>query len=138
MRWILIIAGVLAGLVAIVVVVGFLLPKGHVATRSATIAQPPTTVWHILTDVSAYPGWRKDVKHVEMVPATAGHLAWREQGTHDAMAYEAEEFVPPRRLISISKRSPPAHRRGARIRDVDRRGSHQGRLVQPSRCALAR
>jgi hypothetical protein len=30
----------------------------------------------------------------------AGHLAWREQSAHHAIAYEAEEFVPPRRWVA--------------------------------------
>ena len=44
--------------VLIVCVVGYVLPKSHVASVSARFAAPPDSIWTSLTDVAAFPQWR--------------------------------------------------------------------------------
>ena len=55
MKWVMIILGILAGLVAIVWVVGSMLPEGHVATRSAKFGKSSEEVWNTITDFAAAP-----------------------------------------------------------------------------------
>lgn len=99
MKWVLIIAGALVALVLLVMLVGSLLPVGHVASRSARLRQPPEAVWSAITDVAAYPTWRADVKSVELVPATEGHPRWIENMGGERIAFEATASDPPRHLV---------------------------------------
>ena len=55
MRWALGLAAVVVALVLVVVLVGALLPRRHVAAVAARIPAPPAAVWSALTDPAAYP-----------------------------------------------------------------------------------
>lgn len=100
MRWVLGIVGVLVALVLVVVIVGYLLPKSHVASMSARYAASPDAIWTSLTDVAAFPQWRTDVKRVEPLPDENGQRGWREHGAHDAITYRVVEANAPRRLVA--------------------------------------
>lgn len=100
MRWI---AYGLAGLVLLVllvVVIGALLPRDHVAAVVARIAAPPDAVWAVVSDPAAFPTWRTDVQRVELLPPTPTGAAWREHAGGDAIAYAVEVSEPPRRLVT--------------------------------------
>jgi hypothetical protein len=98
MRWIGIAVAALAAIVLIVVVVGALLPKGHVASRRVRLSAPPDRVFAIISDVGATASWRKDITRVEMLPVEDGKTVFREQGGHDAITYRVEALDPPRRM----------------------------------------
>ena len=98
MKWILYIAGAVAALVAIVAVIGFLLPKTHTATRRARYRQPPEAIY---AAISGPPDWRPDVKKYEELPEVNGRKRWREvTGWGDAVLYELQEADPPRRFVT--------------------------------------
>ncbi|HEU4387910.1 MAG TPA: SRPBCC family protein [Blastocatellia bacterium] len=99
MKWVLIALAVVVLLVVVVAVVGALLPKAHVATRSARFKQSPEVVWQTITDVDAFPSWRADVKNVERLPDRDGRPVWREIGSHGSITLEVIESDPPRRLV---------------------------------------
>jgi uncharacterized protein YndB with AHSA1/START domain len=99
MKWVLIGLAVVVGIIVIVAIVGALLPKGHVATRSARFKQPADVVWQAITDVDAYPSWRTDLKKVERLPDREGRIAWREIGGNGSITLEVIESDPPRRLV---------------------------------------
>jgi hypothetical protein len=50
MKWVFIIGGAIAALVVIVAIVGTMLPRDHVATRSARIAAAPDVVWQAMAE----------------------------------------------------------------------------------------
>lgn len=100
MRWVLGIAGLLLALVVIVCVIGYMLPKSHVASVSARFAAPPDSIWASLTDVPTFPKWRPGLLRVEALPDENGQRGWRESGKHDAVTYRVVELVPPRRLVT--------------------------------------
>jgi len=100
MRWVLGIAGLLVALVLTVCVIGYMLPKSHVASVSARFAAPPDSIWTSLTDVAAFPRWRPGLSQVELLPDENGQRGWRELGKHDAVTYRVVESVPPRRLVT--------------------------------------
>jgi uncharacterized protein YndB with AHSA1/START domain len=100
MRWILTLVAVLATVVAIVVLVGLLLPKEHTARSHATFDAAPDSIWRVLTDVPAFPSWRSDVSRVELLPSSNGHRSWREIGKHGTIMFEEVAAEPPRRLVS--------------------------------------
>lgn len=99
MKWILIVVGIIAGLIALVAVIGALMPKGHTASRSTVINQSPEVLWQTMTDCAAFPAWRTDVKAVEVLPDRDGRKVWREDGTNGRMTLEAIEASPPSRLV---------------------------------------
>ena len=63
----------LIAVVGIVALIGFFLPVGHEASRSADFNKPPEAVWALIADPSSYSGWWKgaEVKTavVESVPS---------------------------------------------------------------------
>ena len=99
MKWILIVVGVIAGLIALMAVIGYLLPKGHTASRSTVINKPPEVLWETMTDCAAFPQWRADIKTVEVLPDRDGHKVWREDGKNGKMTLETIESSPPSRLV---------------------------------------
>lgn len=99
MKWILIVIGVIAALIAVTAIIGSMMPKGHTASRSAMINQPPEVLWGTITDCAAFPQWRTDVKSVEVLPDRAGHKVWREDGKNGKMTLEVVEASPPSRLV---------------------------------------
>jgi Polyketide cyclase / dehydrase and lipid transport len=100
MRWVLGVVGLLVLLVVVVCVIGYMLPKSHVASVSARFAAPPDSIWTSLTDVTAFPAWRPNVSRVELLPDENGHRGWREIGKDDAVTYRVAASVPPRHLVT--------------------------------------
>jgi hypothetical protein len=101
MKWVGIVLGVLVGLVAVVWIIGALLPKGHVATRMARYKQPPEKVWEAITNVEGMKAWRSELKGVERMPGKNGKPAWVEDmGNFGKMPLEVEVLEPPRRLVT--------------------------------------
>lgn len=100
MRWIVGVVGVVVLLIAIVVAVGAMLPKSHVAARSARYAASPDALWASLTEPASFPQWRDGVTRVELLPDDAGQRGWREYTKHDAVAYRVLESQAPRRFVA--------------------------------------
>jgi len=99
MRWILIGLGVLVLLIALVALVGALLPRGHVAARSAVYRQPPEEVFATIRGFAAYPEWRADATKVEILPSVDGKERFRETGSYGAITFAVEEVHAPRRMV---------------------------------------
>jgi uncharacterized protein YndB with AHSA1/START domain len=100
MRVVLYIGLGLAGLVALVAVVGLLLPKAHHASRDAAYAAPPGDVFAIITDPARYADWRPDVSRVEVLPDDGRGLQFREHGRNGPILFRVESVVAPSRMIT--------------------------------------
>ena len=101
MRRLLLAIAVLVGAVVVIAGVGALLPKGHVATRSARFRQAPEAIWAVLADRAGAPSWRPDVRSVEVLPPRDGRAVWRETWKDgDQILFEETEAVPPRRMVT--------------------------------------
>ena len=103
MRWLIGAVSLVVALVAIVFLVGSLLPKAHVASGSARLPAPPERVWATITAVEDFPRWRADVAAVERLDAAGGVKRWREyEPSHGArgITYEVVEAAEPRRLVT--------------------------------------
>jgi hypothetical protein len=98
MRWLLFIVGGIVAVVAIVAIVGWLLPQSHVASRSRTFKQPPQQVYAAIADVRSYPKWRPDVRNVTVLSEEP--LRWLEEGS-DKIEFEVVESQPPTRQVTI-------------------------------------
>lgn len=100
MKWVLIVAGVLVGLVVLVAFIGWLLPKGHVATRTMRFKKPTGEVWQVITSYADQPTWRKDLAKVERLPDHDGHVVWNEiRSNGERMPLETIESVAEKRLV---------------------------------------
>jgi uncharacterized protein YndB with AHSA1/START domain len=99
MRWVVIVVGGLLVLIAIVALVGALLPQSHVASRSRSFAQPAARVFAAIADVRAYPRWRPGVKDVSVLSEQP--LRWREDGSNGKIEFELSESQPPTRLVTV-------------------------------------
>jgi hypothetical protein len=62
MKIALIVLGSLVALVALMAIIGAMLPVGHVATRSARLRKPQTDVWDACVAWAANPKWQKELK----------------------------------------------------------------------------
>lgn len=81
MTWVLITLAILAGLIALVVIIGVMLPKGHTASRSLMCEHcGPEQIWDIITDYANQSSWRTGWKKFERItdPSGGGKEIWRE------------------------------------------------------------
>lgn len=99
MRWALIAGAVLVGVILVIVIVGALLPRDHVATMSARIAATPDAVWETITTPAQFPSWRADVTSVDLLPPTPTGPSWREHSRNGAITMVVALAEPPHRLI---------------------------------------
>ena len=99
MKWALYALGLFVALIVLVFLIGSSLAGHHTATRAARFHQSPETIWGVITDYSKFPQWRKNVTHVESLPAVNGKPSWREFDKYNnALPYEIVEWTQPRRL----------------------------------------
>ena len=106
MKWVILVGGVLFLSVALMALIGALLPIKHYATRKARFSQSPDAIYSVLTGP---PDWRADVKASGALPEKNGRKQWWEQDKRgQKIAYELVEDSPPlRRVIRIADAGLP-------------------------------
>lgn len=100
MKWLLIAGAIVVALIVLVIVIGSLLPRDHVAAMSARIAADRETVWRTITDPGAFPTWRRDVSKIELLPATAHGPSWREHSKNGALTMVVDSAEAGRYLVT--------------------------------------
>ena len=98
-----IIAGCLIILIALVVLVGLLLPQNHSASRIARFDRPAQDIWDAITEYPAQATWRSGISEMKRLEDRDGHEIWKEirgRGRGDSLTYMVIEKEPPRRLRS--------------------------------------
>src|SRR5579864_3367155 len=96
MKILLIVVGGIALLCVIVFVTGLLLPKGHLASRSA---QFRGTREQLFSLIAGPQGWRPDVIRYETLPDTDGRALVRETTRNgETITYELVDRAPPASL----------------------------------------
>jgi len=91
MRWLLLIVGVLVLLVLVIVVIGFLLPKSHRATRTARFHQPADAIFAAITGPQDWRG----VEKTEL-SNSGGPRRWIEKSGRHSITFEELASEPPR------------------------------------------
>jgi hypothetical protein len=106
MTWVFLIGGALVLLVAIVALVGAMLPRDHHATRQARYRQKPEAIYFTLAGPV---DWRSDIKAFGSLPDRDGRKQWWEQDSHGhKVAYElVEDKMPSRRVTRIAEKNLP-------------------------------
>lgn len=100
MKWILIAVGSLVGLVALMALVGALIPRNHLATSTVTLHQPPDSVWKVVRDMGGVTAWWPEVKEAVRLPDRDGREAWRQKVGGFDMPLVVTESEAPRRLVT--------------------------------------
>lgn len=99
MKWILVSALTIAAIVAVAALIGSRLPRSHHASREQTLAASPEAIWTAITDVEAFPTWRKDVKNAHRLPDREGRPVWVEEGRSGRMTLAVDRMEAPRLLV---------------------------------------
>ena len=98
MKWLLIGAVSLAGVLILIVIIGALLPQKHTVSRSISLHRSADVVWGL---ISGPPTWRTGVTRYQELPPHDGHRMWSETDKHgQTITFEAVESLPPRRLVT--------------------------------------
>ena len=101
MKWILLALGLIVGLILLVVVVGMLLPRAHVASRKARFNQTPEVVFDAITDFQGQTAWRTGLAKVERLPDRDGNAVWRETSKRTGpLAMMVTKSDPPERYVT--------------------------------------
>jgi hypothetical protein len=98
MKIALIVAGVMALLVLGVVVIGALLPKRHVVTRSATFRASPEKLFALIAGSQE---WRPDVSACELITEGGKQFQRETSKRGETILYELENSRPP---LAIERR----------------------------------
>jgi hypothetical protein len=100
MRYALWIALALVTLVIIILVVGWVLPVTHEASRSANFSSGPEAVYAAVADVESYPTWWPEVARIEMLASAGGRVRFREHTSNGPLVMEIVEASPPSRFVT--------------------------------------
>jgi hypothetical protein len=98
-KWILLAAGGFAALVAVMAIVGALLPRGHTVSRAARFRRPPAALFATVRDFASSPAWRPELRRVEILPPHDGRPRHREITRHGPITYVVREELAAERLV---------------------------------------
>jgi len=100
MKMTLILLGLGLGIIGLIVVIGYLLPVSHMASRSIELKAPIGQVWSTVSDFKRSPDWRGDLKSVEQIEHQPGVFAWKEIAKNDdVLIYLTLEATPEKKLV---------------------------------------
>lgn len=99
MKWILWVFIALAGVLMLITLIGWLLPKAHSVSREAQFPEPPEAIWRAITDIEAMPAWRQGLKSVKHLPDKNGLPSWVETSASGTIPFETVVSQPPFKLI---------------------------------------
>ena len=106
MKWVYLIGAGVVLLLAIVALIGAMLPRHHRATRQARYRQKPEAIYFTLAGPV---DWRSDVKASGSLPDRDGRKRWWEQDSHGhKITYElVEDQMPWRRVTRMAEKNLP-------------------------------
>jgi Polyketide cyclase / dehydrase and lipid transport len=108
LKMVLLAGAILVSAAFIVVLIGLMLPKQHVAARALALHRKPEDVFQLISGFKAAPSWRTDVQQVDLLPPSEGHIRYRERGANGTITMEIVESSSPSRMVSqIADKSLP-------------------------------
>ncbi len=96
MKIVLIVAATLGALIALILVVGAMLPRRHQAIREITLHRPAREVYATARDFGSGASWRPDLQRVEMLDAAR----FREHSKNGTVTYEILEDIPDAKVVT--------------------------------------
>ena len=100
MKWVLIVVGCIAGLIALLALIGLFVPREHRATSTVVLHQPPDSVWKVVRDFSGITAWWPEIKSSERLPDRNGQEVWRQKMSGFDVPLVITESAPPWRLVT--------------------------------------
>jgi len=100
MKWLLIVLGAIAAVVALMTLIGAFVAREHRATSSITLHQPPDSVWKVVRDLGGVPAWWTAIKESVRQPDRDGQEVWRQKMSGFDVPLIVIESQPPRRLVT--------------------------------------
>lgn len=104
----LVVVGLLVLLIVAVLVIGFLTPEEHQASRTLKTKQSPQVIWDAINDHANEPKWRDDVASVTSVGERNGKPVWQENyNDGNTVQLATTESKPPTRMVrEIAEEGP--------------------------------
>ena len=99
LAWTTVALGGLGGLVAVMTLVGWTLPRRHVAARTLGLPVTPAVAWQTLADFPGQMTWRRGLAAVDRLPDPGEGEVWRERHGRHVVAFRTAEATPPSRLV---------------------------------------
>ena len=100
MKWVLIVVGGIAALIAVLALIGMFVAREHRATSTVVLHQPPDSVWKVVRDLGGVPAWWPEVKTSERLPDRNGQEVWRQKMSGFDVPLVIVESAPSTRLVT--------------------------------------
>src|SRR5580698_8522858 len=98
-----VVVGVIVLAVVVVLIMGAMQPRNHVASATITVNAPQAVVWQRIEDVQTQPNWRDGLTAVKMLPSQDGHTCWEETSSFGKMPLcEVLAAAPSTRIVRIA------------------------------------
>jgi len=94
------ILALLAGVGLVLYLLGRRLPREHRAIRSTRVRATPDAVFRTITDVEAFPQWRREIRSVARLDDVSGRRRYREITGQGTLSFEVTEEIPEKRLVT--------------------------------------
>lgn len=101
MKWVVRLVLALVAAVALVAIVGWMLPVNHEASRSAEFPRTPEEVYALVADFRNYPNWWPDVTRVEVMVEQPNRTTFREYLADGPIIMTLVEATPPSRYVTM-------------------------------------
>jgi len=100
MKWVLIALGVLAGLVALMALMGAFVAREHRVTSTISLQQPIDSVWTVVRDLGGVPSWWPEIKESVRQPDRSGQEVWRQKMSGFDVPLIVIEATAPSKLVT--------------------------------------
>lgn len=100
MRILLIAVTALLVIVALVLMIGAMLPRKHRAAREITLNRSPREIYSVVRDFGSAPSWRRNLLQVEWPEPVNGLVRFREISKEGNVTYEIMDDAPCEKLVT--------------------------------------
>lgn len=100
MKLVLISVALVFTIVAVVLIIGAVLPRNHVVSRQIILHRSPDEIYQSVRDFNTAPSWRSDLERVEIIATADHHIQFREHGKHGAITYDLVEDRPGEKMVT--------------------------------------
>lgn len=101
MRWVFIIVGVVVGIGLLMMLIGLLLPRTHVATSQVELQEPIDSVWAVVRALGETPKFWSELKGASRLPDVDGRETWGQTMKNGfTLPLVIDEERPPNLLVT--------------------------------------
>lgn len=101
MKWVIIILSVVIGIGLLLLLIGLLLPRNHVATSRVELKQPIDSVWAVVRALGDTPSFWSELKSASRMPDVDGRETWGQTMKNGfTLPLVIDEEQPPTLLVT--------------------------------------